>query len=359
MEVLSAANVAHLTKSYRTRTIATISVCFPVAVLAVILRFTARRVARTKIWYDDWLSCAGLVLLGVFISLILVDLPDDSIIQGDPILPSLLSAHAKTVYIAELLYYVTQLSLKASILAYYWRLFSMSSMRVPIYFVTCFVVGWFIASILVAAFQCIPVASLWTPALKSSAKCIQLRPFFFGVSIPNILADLFLLALPLPYVWSLKISITQRVFVIGFFLLGGFVLIASALRLPFVLRLDPNKFAANWSVDDSVLWSAIENCMGVVCVCLPSLRPVVRLFPCASSSDYPSAPDVRYPGSEQGANKKEQQHELAGWERGRGRVMVGGPTGWPSLQSMEEGSSTDQTKIPASSGNVKQPEGTV
>jgi hypothetical protein len=75
--------------------------------------------------------------------------------------------------------------------------------------------------ILVTAFQCIPVASLWTPALKSSAKCVELAPFFFGTSIPNILADLFLLVLPAPYVWGLKISLTQKIFVMGFFLLGG------------------------------------------------------------------------------------------------------------------------------------------
>jgi hypothetical protein len=74
---------------------------------------------------------------------------------------------------------------------------------------------------LATAFQCVPVASLWTPALRSSAKCVELAPFFFGTSIPNILADLFLLLLPAPYVWSLNISITRKVFVMGFFLLGG------------------------------------------------------------------------------------------------------------------------------------------
>lgn len=78
-----------------------------------------------------------------------------------------------------------------------------------------------ISQILVTAFQCVPVASLWTPALRGSAKCVELGPFFFGTSIPNILADLFLLALPMPYVLVLKISWTQKVFVMGFFLLGG------------------------------------------------------------------------------------------------------------------------------------------
>jgi hypothetical protein len=61
MTILSSANVGHLTEWYRNRTIIAISVSFPLAVFAVILRFTARKISGTGIWYDDWLAFAGLV----------------------------------------------------------------------------------------------------------------------------------------------------------------------------------------------------------------------------------------------------------------------------------------------------------
>ncbi|KAF2021846.1 hypothetical protein BU24DRAFT_457773 [Aaosphaeria arxii CBS 175.79] len=365
--VLSAANVEHLTFGYRNRTITAIAVCFPLAIFAVILRFTARKIARAGIWYDDWLSCAGLVGLGVFISLVLVDLPDDSAIRGDPIPESTLLANAKTVYVAELFYYITQFSLKLSILAFYWRLFNASSIRVPIYLVTAFCVAWFVASFLVTALQCVPVASLWTPALRSSAKCVRLAPFFFGTSIPNIVADLFLLALPMPYVWRLKISLTQRVFVMGFFLLGGFVLIASAIRLRLLLRIDMRSFYANWAVENSVLWSAIENCMAVVCVCLPSLRPIVRLLPCPTrlgkslgSSDYTSGGDMRIASMENSVDKTKPQqrhieHELPDWDGASCYVSAERAAEGQSITTADEESIIVQTEIQVSSVDVNRP----
>ncbi|KAH7351457.1 hypothetical protein BKA66DRAFT_503564, partial [Pyrenochaeta sp. MPI-SDFR-AT-0127] len=282
MSGLSSANVAHLTYHDRYRSVIAISVCFPLSTLAVALRFTARKISGAGIWYDDWLSLVGLLTTGVFVSLILVDLPDDAAIRGEEIPQSTINENSKTVYVAELFYYISQLTLKASILAFYWRLFKRSSIRLPIYLTTSFVVIWFISSMFLTLFQCLPVAALWTPALKSSARCIQLEPFFFATSIPNILADLLLLALPMPYVWRLRITFTQKLCVTGFMLLGSFVLIASAVRLRKLLVLDINGFAANWAVEDAVFWSSIENCLGVICICLPSLRPIVKLFPFGS-----------------------------------------------------------------------------
>ncbi|KAF1977477.1 hypothetical protein BU23DRAFT_453079 [Bimuria novae-zelandiae CBS 107.79] len=375
MTVLSAANVGHLTNGYRNRTIIAISMCFPLAVHAVILRFTARRISGAGIWYDDWLACTGLVAVGVFISLILLDLPDDSAIRGEPIPESTLLANAKTVYVAELFYYISQfnqklipqsflLQQKSSILAFYWRLFNVTSIRAPIYLVTCFVVAWFIASFLVTAFQCIPVAALWTPALKSSAKCVELAPFFFGTSIPNILADLLLLALPMPYVWSLKISLTQKICVMGFFLLGGFVLVASAIRLRLLLLLDLQGFLANWSVENTVLWSAMENCIGIVCICLPSLRPVVNLLPWASrfgnslGSTHASGRDSRFLGTEHGPDKSKQQndeYELLERDRAGCLIEAGKSIEGHSIQTMEDGSISVKTQIQISYSEEKQP----
>ncbi|KAH7065625.1 hypothetical protein B0J12DRAFT_561216 [Macrophomina phaseolina] len=294
MTQFSSLNVPHLTVEYRQRTIRATSACLTLAIIAVVLRFKARKMARSGIWYDDWLALTALVSVGVFVSLILVDLPDSAALRGELIPESTVLANAKTVYIAELFYYTVQCSLKYSILAFYWRIFSFSSIRIPIYFVTFSVTAWYIASFLVTALQCLPVAALWTPSLTPTAKCVKLRPFFFGTSIPNILTDLFLLVLPIPYVWRLKITLVQKLFVIGFFLLGGFVLIASIFRLYLLLKLDLKSFYVNWTVQDCVVLSAIENCLGVVCICLPSLRPIVMLLPCSSlltrvSGSYPAS----------------------------------------------------------------------
>ncbi|KAH7111105.1 hypothetical protein B0J11DRAFT_619959 [Dendryphion nanum] len=369
MTELSSANVAHITKAYRNRTIIAVSICLPLAALAVVLRFTARKIARAKVWYDDWLAFAGLISVGVFISLILVDLPDEASIQGAPIMESTLLENAKTVYVAELFYYITQCTLKFSILAFYWRIFNISSIRKPIYFIASFILSWFIASILVTAFQCVPVASLWTPALRASAKCVELAPFFFGTSIPNILADLFLLILPMPYVWKLKITVAQKLFIIAFFLLGSFVLIASVIRLRLLLLLDLRGFLANWSVENSVLWSAIENCMSVICVCLPSLRPIIKLFPRASflrkflDSSHFSRSSSRGSRLEHGTRKAKEschdEYELIERDRTICWAETGRSIEEHSMKTMEGACINVQTKIYATSEDIGQPAETV
>ncbi|KAH7020688.1 hypothetical protein B0J12DRAFT_610769 [Macrophomina phaseolina] len=288
------ANVPHLTPEYRRRTLLAASICYALSVIAVVLRFAARKIARSGMWYDDWLSLTGLVFVGVFVSLVLVDLPGYNALHGELLPESMIIEHTKSVYISSLCYYTAQCSLKYSIIAFYWRIFNTTSIRIPIYFAAFSVTAWYIASFLVVALQCVPVAAIWTPSLASTAKCVELRPFFFGTSIPNILTDFFLLVLPIPYVWRLRITILQKLFVLGFLLLGGFVLIASIFRLHFLLKLDLKNYAINWTVQDCVVLSMIESCMGVVCVCLPSLRPIVMLLPCSSlltptSSSYPAS----------------------------------------------------------------------
>lgn len=147
------------------------------------------------------------------------------------------------------------------------------------------------------------------------------------------------------------------------------VLVATAIRLPLILAMDLRGFAANSSVENSVLWSALECCVGVICVCLPSLRPVVRLLPGVShlrktlGSRHTSARDRSFLGLEHGAVKTKQQQqdecELLERERDRCWVDVGKSGERHSVKTMEEESITVRTQIRVSSSDVKQPAETV
>lgn len=138
------------------------------------------------------------------------------------------------------------------------------------------------------------------------------------------------------------------------------VLVASAIRLRLLLLLDLQGFFANWAVENSVLWSAIENCMGVVCICLPSLRPVVNLLPGASrlgksvGSGHTSGRDTRYLEPEHDAEKAKQQqydeYELLERDRDCCWVEAGRLDEGHSIKTIEEDIITVQTQIQVSSG---------
>lgn len=69
-------------------------------------------------------------------------------LSGAPIPASIGISNSKTAYVAEIFYYTNQLSLKCSILFFYWRIFSASRpMRIAIYCVGTYVAIWFIAGV--------------------------------------------------------------------------------------------------------------------------------------------------------------------------------------------------------------------
>ncbi|KAF4418457.1 hypothetical protein F53441_14478 [Fusarium austroafricanum] len=299
---IDVADVKYMTREFRERTIIVFAVCYTLAVLAVTLRFLSRWVSKNNFWLEQWLTNPSVDDHGLLrnepflypiplwdpddvgLILTLPDLPSDAILDGKQAIDVPLMIYGtKAAYVAEIFYYVNQLTLKFSILCFYWRVFSPSFfspsnyLKVALQVTGCLVILGFIASVLTAIFQCIPIQAIWDPVAQAQpgVRCINLSSFFFGTSIPNIITDLVLVLLPIPQVLTLKITITQKICVIILFLLGGF----SIIRLRLLLFIDFATFAINWPMDDSVVWTIVENCCGVISICLPSLRPVIKLLP--------------------------------------------------------------------------------
>jgi hypothetical protein len=76
-----------------------------------------------------------------------------------------------------------------------------------------------IVQVLAAIFSCTPVSGFWDFSLPS--QCISGHYYYLGVAIPNIVTDIVLLIIPLPYIWKLRINGLQKVAVSGIFVLGG------------------------------------------------------------------------------------------------------------------------------------------
>jgi hypothetical protein len=99
-----------------------------------------------------------------------------------------------------------------------------------------------------------------------------------GGSVPNVITDLILVVFPLPYVWSLHAPITQRIVLGGMFALGIFVSIVSMIRLSILLDTAGGTLDLTYTFKDVYLWSLVEINVGLICTCLPSLRPILRVL---------------------------------------------------------------------------------
>lgn len=98
------------------------------------------------------------------------------------------------------------------------------------------------------------------------------------MSLVNVVTDIVLLALPIPYIWNLHSPAFQRIVLIGIFSLGVFVSVVSIVRLTILMGLNLGKADITYSMAQVFIWSLVEVNIGLVCACLPSLRPAVRLL---------------------------------------------------------------------------------
>lgn len=131
---------------------------------------------------------------------------------------------------------------------------------------------------LIVIFNCVPIAASWDLNLAATGKCVDKKSFYVGGSVPNVITDLILVIMPLPYVWELHASLAQRIVLAAIFALGMFVSIVSMIRLSVLLDTASGPFDVTYTFKDVYLWSLVEINVGLTCACLPSLRPIVRVI---------------------------------------------------------------------------------
>ena len=178
------------------------------------------------------------------------------------------------VFPAQILYVVALAFIKGSILAFYWRLFAIKA-RIPLLIGATIVFAWGIGVSLSLVFTCSPVQAQWDITL-TTAVCVSRRAVYLGASVPNVVTDVLLLGLPIPYVWKLNAPVFQRVVLVGMFSLGVFVSVVSIVRLSILMGLDLTSSDVTYNLSQVFIWSLVEVNVGIICACLPSLRPAVR-----------------------------------------------------------------------------------
>ena len=124
-----------------------------------------------------------------------------------------------TLFFKEILYNTSITLCKVSVLFFYRRTFAIThTMRICLWALGTIFVAWFVSMTFTVIFMCQPVQKAWKPDLPGH--CANLYAFFLGQAIPNIITDVVLLLLPLPYLWRLQIQLPQKIALVSVFLLG-------------------------------------------------------------------------------------------------------------------------------------------
>lgn len=94
------------------------------------------------------------------------------------------------------------------------------------------------------------------------------------LAVVNLTTDCAVFALPLPVVGALNLPRRQKMLLVGVFSLGVFPCAVSIYRFR-ALGVVAAAYDPTWDRVDSATWSSLELTVGVVTVCLLTLRPLL------------------------------------------------------------------------------------
>ncbi|OCT47202.1 hypothetical protein CLCR_02622 [Cladophialophora carrionii] len=105
-----------------------------------------------------------------------------------------------------------------------------------------------------------PVAFYWDKNIEGG-HCIDMMAFWFSFSGFNIVTDVAVWVLPMPVLWKLQLPRKQKISLVAVFALGGF-----------------NSTDLTYDNVGAATWSAAELNVGIMCACIPALRPMISMI---------------------------------------------------------------------------------
>jgi hypothetical protein len=97
--------------------------------------------------------------------------------------------------------------IKASILFFYKRVFSTSSMKFSCRIVGSATAAWWAVATILSATQCRPVRKVWEFWMTEGA-CYELSAFLIGKAVPNIILNIIILGKELETLYTVEIRLT-------------------------------------------------------------------------------------------------------------------------------------------------------
>ncbi|KAF2017379.1 hypothetical protein BU24DRAFT_149608 [Aaosphaeria arxii CBS 175.79] len=178
----------------------------------------------------------------------------------------------KLLYANIMIYNASQILTKVSFLILYRRLFpSVRIQKVCFWLMIC-IAFWGITQEFIVGFSCTPLTS-FLPSMEG--KCIYTLPVWYLTSCMNIVTDFVVFLIPVIPVLKLHMGSKQKGMLLGLFCLGFFTCIMSLVRLS-TLHKGINTQDPFWDNAPAAYWSVVELNCGIICACLPTLRPLIQ-----------------------------------------------------------------------------------
>ncbi|KAI1414492.1 hypothetical protein F5Y13DRAFT_16809 [Hypoxylon sp. FL1857] len=287
-------------RAYYTRpgyVIATAIALSVVDIVAVALRFWARKIQRQPPKADDWLMIpATLVTVGICVSQVYgvsqralayrIEIPPGFTGSTDELATPQLALKAQIEWAYLLMFPIALACMKTSFLFFYARVFAIQKHGILnkflIGFIT-FIALWAIAFFFATFFECgSNFSRIWNSEREFMMRCTYTINVVLTLCITDFVTDIFIFSIPIPLVLRLKLSASRKLSVCLMFLLGGVTVAVSIVR--FIMMA--GSFIGDFDLTkDNILgvtacmyWGMVECGVGVFAACLPTIQFLFRKF---------------------------------------------------------------------------------
>ncbi|KAI0888767.1 uncharacterized protein GGS22DRAFT_62917 [Annulohypoxylon maeteangense] len=248
--------------------------------ISAVTRVLSKVIVKQPWWWDDFFALISLPIQLTLFGIILtwrnigLGLHADVVAAENPLY---LIQGAKYLYIAIFFFDASISFPKLSAICFYARVFRSNNrhFRNHLWVVGSLVVGWLTASLISTIFQCSPIEKAWNSPLPGT--CIHTFAWYLSTSALSVSIDLYILLLPVPMIWALKLSLRRRVYLLAAFFLAYSVIVLSIGRMISTIGLIPNLEAdITWNLPAYLYWACIEGALSLISVSVPNMVGLVK-----------------------------------------------------------------------------------
>ncbi|KAF2036257.1 hypothetical protein EK21DRAFT_52355 [Setomelanomma holmii] len=166
--------------------------------------------------------------------------------------------------------------IKVSILIQYLRIFPVRCFQKGCFLLLGVIVAYGAWTVFGNIFLCSPIAFFWDKSVDDG-HCLDRVVLWFANAGVNIAQDIIILLLPMPLIQTLQISKNQKRGLVMMFALGASVSLVSIIRLYSLGNIARSNDLPFDNPAHAIL-SAVEVNVGIICACLPAMRPLLALM---------------------------------------------------------------------------------
>ncbi|KAL2020590.1 hypothetical protein VTK56DRAFT_8178 [Thermocarpiscus australiensis] len=243
--------------------------------------------------------------------------------------------YMKAFYSSIVVYNVAVCLTKMSILLQYRRIFGSTPLAKVIKFALCFFICWGITLCFLLPLVCIPVAAFWDENVHGF--CLDNGTIWYVMAGVNVVTDFTIFVMPIPVIGSLHLPRRQKAMLLIVFTLGIFPCAVSIYRIH-TLHAAAQSLDPTWDNVDAATFSFLELTVGVIAICLPTLRPIlVHAMPRLFDSLRSKGPSANGPGTNDPRSRRSHGPGKRGSAYANGSLFAG--------RTLKESDSTEGLRL--------------